>query len=141
MSCLLILKTRRSVEVTDNLHGAQIQCCDNSGNANGSQAAGYELTRGFLKQYYDTLFKTPSGRRSALIVTQEFGTVSPIFVARSLIIENRGWHFDRARHEHWRTYTRDAFYVREPKWKASILERGQSIFHQLVQMAANRASS
>ena len=53
----------------------------------------------------------------------------------ALILENAGYQHAREKHEYWRTFTRDAFYVRTPAWKARLLARGLSLFDQLVARA------
>lgn len=102
--------------------------------ANGpvNQSAGYEFTAGFLgsSEWVAKFFKPNSGR--PLVFTQEFGTVSNLKVARALVLENIGYHYDRDRHEYWRSFTRDAFYVRSLDWKIRILKRGEDTFHKLV---------
>jgi len=100
-----------------------------SGSMN--QSAGYEFSVGLISNEWITkFFKADSGR--ALVVTQEFGTRGNLAVARALMLENAGYHYDRKNHEFWRSFTRDAFYVRTPKWKTSILARGKDVFTKMV---------
>eukprot|EP00928_Gymnodinium_smaydae_P055523 TRINITY_DN3903_c0_g1_i1.p1 TRINITY_DN3903_c0_g1~~TRINITY_DN3903_c0_g1_i1.p1 ORF type:complete len:433 (+),score=73.26 TRINITY_DN3903_c0_g1_i1:65-1300(+) len=124
--------------------------CDNSGKdaakAVGgkrgpvTQAAGYELTvGGFGSVWVSRFFQPDSGQ--ALVVTQEFGTLRNLSVARALMLENVGYHFDRENHEFWRTYTRDAFYVRTPKWKRCIATRGEEVFWTLMGRSEAKARS
>lgn len=123
--------------------GADVQGLDGStGNSKNSQAAGYELVRGSMNAFYKLFFKgaaAAKGADEALIVTQEFGTQSATLVGRSLIVENRGFHYDVPNRSYWSTYTRDAFYVRTPAWKESVLSRGLTVVNQLLQFSAQRA--
>merc|ERR1740121_1542353 len=77
---------------------------------------------------------------STRAVTQEFGTLPALRVARALISENMGFHYDRANHAHWRDMARDAFYVRTPEWKAKVLRRGHDVFNKFVSRAASAAA-
>lgn len=125
--------------------GAEVQACAEEGsNADGAQAAGYELVKGLMKHYYwrcfdgdDAAEKDPS--QKAVILTQEFGTKPGVLVARSLLIENAGYHFDVPNRETWSTYTRDAFYVRTAHWKASVLSRGGIVLRQAMDFCAVRS--
>lgn len=119
--------------------------CEGSGpqvNASGrvTQSSGYEFTVGCLgcDEWLTQFFKPNSGKVTA--VTQEFGTVPGIAVARALIFENIGFQYDRAQHEYWRAMTRDAFYVRRPEWKAKVLTRGHDVFSKFVARAASRST-
>eukprot|EP00928_Gymnodinium_smaydae_P055524 TRINITY_DN3903_c0_g1_i2.p1 TRINITY_DN3903_c0_g1~~TRINITY_DN3903_c0_g1_i2.p1 ORF type:complete len:436 (+),score=77.14 TRINITY_DN3903_c0_g1_i2:80-1309(+) len=103
-----------------------------------TQAAGYELTVGVLNgEWVSSFFRPGSGR--ALLLTQEFGTVRNLSVAKALMLENVGYHFDRENHEFWRTYTRDAFYVRTPTWKRCIVTRGEEVFWTLIDRSEAKA--
>jgi len=122
--------------------GVDVQCSSDVKNADKSQAAGYELTRGFLKGGKGAFYQRPfdSTKGQALIATQEFGTVPGIMVARAMVLENKSFVCDFSNHEYWRQFTRDAFYVREPMWKASVMSRGQKVFAQLSELIHARAS-
>eukprot|EP00959_Pyramimonas_sp_CCMP1952_P373866 7829629-Pyramimonas_sp.AAC.1 len=97
--------------------GADVQCIGEGGQIAGSQADGYEHVRGTMKTFYGQLFDGSEG--DSFIMTQEFGTKPGVFVAWSMIVENRGFHYDFENHVYWSKFTRDAFYIREPSWKAS----------------------
>jgi len=122
--------------------GVEVQCSSDASNADNSQAAGYELVRGFLKGGPGSFYQTPfdSSKGTALIATQEFGTLPGVMVARAMILENRSFICDFSNHERWRGFTRDAFYVRTPEWKASIMFRGKKVFGQLLELVPKRAS-
>lgn len=98
----------------------------------GSQSAGYEFTVGVLttEEWIACFFKPNSGR--PLVVTQEFGTLPSLAVARALVLENCGFHYDRGNHEYWRQFSRDAFYVRTADWKQRVLHRGEDVFSRMV---------
>lgn len=123
--------------ILENFPGADAQCTADENNTDGSQAAGYELVRGLCKGFYDKLFD--ASKTKALILTQEFGTKPGLIMARNMVIENRGYHFDYDNHEHWRTYTRDCFYCREPAWKESVLKRGKIVFEQSLNLTRERS--
>lgn len=124
--------------ITTQFSNVDVQCSGDTSLSDDSQAAGYELVRGSVVSFYGTMFDETKGR--ALIATQEFGTLPPEMMARNMVIENRGYHFDYANHEHWRNYTRDAFYCREPVWKASVLSRGKTVFHELLSLSLERST-
>jgi len=100
-----------------------------------NQSAGYEFTVGVMgrDEWTRELFMPSSGR--TLTATQEFGTLSNVKVARALMLENVGFHHDRGNHEYWRSFSRDAFYVRTRDWKRRILKRGVDVFEKLVSRA------
>ena len=96
-----------------------------------TQAAGYEFSVGILNaSWVQHFFKKDSGR--SLVLAQEFGTHSNIRVFRALMLENVGYHHDRQNHNHWRTFTRDAFYVRTADWKRRVVARGTDAFYKLA---------
>lgn len=103
-----------------------------------NQSAGYEFSVGVLgtDEWISSFFKPDSGR--ALVLTQEFGTRSNLSVARALLLENVGYHYDRDNHEYWRSFTRDAFYVRTADWKARVLKRGESVFNTLASRTVSK---
>merc|ERR1711953_289987 len=107
----------------------------NASFAGGDQSVGYQSTVGVLgrDEWLAQCFKPDSGR--VAVVTQEFGTLSNIRVARALMLENAGYHYDREKHAYWRNFTRDAFYVTTPSWKESVLERGENVFNIFVARA------
>lgn len=121
-----------------NITGADIQCSGDPNAQDGTQAAGYDLTRGLTSKFYARILGD-SGK--ALPIVQEFGTIPPVPLLRCLLIENMGYHFDRANHERrWAPYTRDGFYVRKPQWKRNVLARGKAFFHQLAALTRQRAA-
>lgn len=95
----------------------------------GDVGAGYELTVGFVNEFYEQCF--PKGRE-VLVMTQEFGTLSGVLVARAMILENQAFNYDRAQQPFWSTFTRDAFYVRTAEWKRSVLHRGLTVLNQAI---------
>eukprot|EP00566_Odontella_aurita_P013310 CAMPEP_0113546182 /NCGR_PEP_ID=MMETSP0015_2-20120614/11665_1 /TAXON_ID=2838 /ORGANISM="Odontella" /LENGTH=459 /DNA_ID=CAMNT_0000446611 /DNA_START=146 /DNA_END=1522 /DNA_ORIENTATION=+ /assembly_acc=CAM_ASM_000160 len=85
--------------------------------------SGYDLSRGVMEDLYYDLFSSSggaaqtSGRRKPMILTQEFGTVNGVMVARAFILENMAYHYAAPEeHARWADYTRDAFYVRSDDW-------------------------
>mmetsp|Transcript_17223 Transcript_17223/g.35489 ORF Transcript_17223/g.35489 Transcript_17223/m.35489 type:complete len:396 (+) Transcript_17223:1-1188(+) len=103
----------------------------NSGRFSSSQAGGYEYTVGVLSGDWVTSWFPPDSGR-ALLVQQEFGTLPSLAVARALMLENVGFHYDRGNHDFWRTFTQDAFYVRTDFWKERVLRRGMDVFQKMA---------
>eukprot|EP01064_Diplonema_japonicum_P030360 TRINITY_DN5157_c1_g4_i1.p1 TRINITY_DN5157_c1_g4~~TRINITY_DN5157_c1_g4_i1.p1 ORF type:complete len:423 (+),score=95.76 TRINITY_DN5157_c1_g4_i1:60-1271(+) len=110
--------------VTDPL--TKVEALDGS-EKNSQAAGGYELTEGFTSHALRKIFTSASEKH---FITQEFGTVHGLFVARALILENMAYHFDPEFQPYWAEYTRDAFYVRKPEWKSSIVRRGVELMRQ-----------
>lgn len=140
---VLLCSSDNEAEIIQGFPGATVQCSTDTNVSNDSQAAGYELVRGGIKgsgsgSLYQTTFAKSEG--TALIATQEFGTVPGIMVIRAMMVENRSFICDFAKHEQWRHFTRDAFYVRTEKWKGSIMVRGKKVFGQLLEVVQKRAS-
>lgn len=129
-----------SVKKTDDI--IKLRCenpqIDTSGPTN--QAGGYEFTVGSLDsdEWLGQFFRPDSGR--VLAVTQEFGTLPGVMVARAVMFENMAFHYDRSNHEYWRTMTRDAFYVRTPDWKARVLRRGIDVFGKILDRVVARCA-
>lgn len=113
-----------------------LRCTDAWGGVtapnDASQAGGYEFTVGINARadWLNQMFKPESG--SVLSFVQEFGTRPQPLVGRALILENMGYQYDRANHTYWRSFTRDAFYIRTPEWKRRILKRGEAVFRTAV---------
>lgn len=106
----------------------------------GSQSSGYEFTVGPLgrSEWISTFFKPQTGE--SIVVTQEFGTLPGIAVARALMFENTGFHYDRQNHHRWRAFTRDAFYVRTADWKTKVLRRGHDVVTKMAAQVASRSA-
>jgi Protein of unknown function (DUF2817) len=87
---------------------------------------GYDMMIGATEQLMRPLFPSPDD----WIITQEFGTVPSVFVARAIILENM-------RYNHLGDTTSDilrsAFYPRTLKWRRSILTRGVRIVQQAME--------
>lgn len=100
--------------------------------ANSDVTAGYDLSVGIMNDYYAKLFTaSPSAR--PLVVTQEFGTRSGIFVARGMILENMAFHYVPEEQPRWSAFSRDVFYVRTDEWRRSILTRGLTVLRQAIE--------
>jgi len=131
----------REEGVTDGFQGLPVKSpdeivalrCERSpdvGRNEVSQSAGYEFTVGILStEWVNSFFKPDTG--NTLTLTQEFGTKPGLLVARAMMLENAGYHYDRAKHEYWRTFTRDAFYVRTDDWKRRVLSRGLDVIQKV----------
>ncbi|CAD2217966.1 hypothetical protein AGDE_10880 [Angomonas deanei] len=81
-------------------------------NANNGAASGYDLAMGIVRPCEEL-------GKNCLSVSQEFGTVNPIFVARALILENAAYHLCPGTYVHqvMATWVRDAFYPQELSYK------------------------
>ncbi|CAE7501728.1 mei2 [Symbiodinium natans] len=124
------------VQVVSGERGVDLRCAGeglevNSARFSSSQSAGYEYTVGVLSAPWVTQWFPPDSGR-VLMVQQEFGTLPPMAVARALMLENSGFHYDRSNHHFWRTFTQDAFYVRTDFWKERVLRRGMDVFQKMA---------
>ncbi|CAE7563089.1 unnamed protein product [Symbiodinium pilosum] len=108
----------------------------NNAKFSSSQSAGYEYTVGALSGDWVTEW-FPKGSGKVLLVQQEFGTLASLSVARALMLENTGFHYDRGNHDFWRTFTQDAFYVRTDVWKEKVLRRGMDVFQKMAKMLSS----
>lgn len=86
-------------------------------------SGGYDLAMGIIRPI-------PELGPRTLAVTEEFGTVNSIFVARSIVLENAAYNHCRGSyvHEVMKTWVRDAFYPQEMAYKTSTLTRGSNAF-------------
>ena len=94
---------------------------------------GYELVNGMLPTLvYETTKKT------ALAMTQEFGTLPGVLVARSLILENMIHQFgdDEGRRTLGRPWLQAAFYPQSSSWRSSIVQRGVALALQSIDYIA-----
>ena len=94
---------------------------------------GYELVKGMLPTLvYETTKKT------ALAITQEFGTLPGVLVARSLILENMIHQFgdDDGRRTLGRPWLQAAFYPQSSSWRSSIVQRGVALALQSLDYIA-----
>jgi hypothetical protein len=90
---------------------------------------GYELSKGTLPSLvYEVTNKT------ALALTQEFGTLPGLLVARAFILENMMYHFgdDEGRRSLGRPWLQAAFYPQSSLWRSSIIQRGVAIVLQSI---------
>jgi len=95
----------------------------------GDVAAGYEQTIGNTGKYYTRMFEHA---RKPFLVTQEFGTLPGVFVARAMILENQAFVYAPQEQPAWSTFSRDAFYVRTREWRKAVLGRGLTLLHQAI---------
>ncbi|KAG5472519.1 hypothetical protein LSCM1_03920 [Leishmania martiniquensis] len=96
---------------------------DDAKTAKSGPSSGYDLAAGTIRPL------TELGPNT-LAVTEEFGTVSPLFVARAVILENAAYHLCRGSFVHavMQTWMRDAFYPQEIRYKQATLKRGSAAF-------------
>lgn len=107
------------------------------GSGGGDVTSGYDLSRGIMNEYYAKLFQKSSPGAHPLIVTQEFGTVPGIMVARGMILENMAYNYARELQPYWSQFSRDAFYIRTDQWRRSILSRGLIVLRQAIERSSN----
>ena len=80
------------------------------------------------------------GWARALHVTQEFGTVPGLLVARALAIESAEWRHRPPDERGFGARTaRDAFYVRRATWQRGIRHRGMAVAEQALGALATEA--
>ena len=103
----------------------------------GDVTSGYDLSRGIMNEYYAKLFVVSSSGAHPLIVTQEFGTVPGIMVARGTILENMAYNYAREFQPYWSQFSRDAFYIRTEVWRRSILSRGLIVLRQAIERSSS----
>ena len=103
----------------------------NETKGEGDVGGGYELTRGFNRELFTQKFRNKNAKIHHM--TQEFGTLSGHMVARALILENQAYNYAPNEQAYWATFTRDAFYVRTPEWKQSIIDRGVIFAEQAIE--------
>lgn len=113
-------------------HGARVQ---NDQTASSGPSSGYNLAMGVIRPI-DEL------GANALVVTEEFGTVHGLFVARATILENAAYRLCRGSYVHavMQTWVRDAFYPQERNFKESTLSRGSAAFWKAFQHLANETA-
>ena len=97
------------------------------GVGNGA-TSGYELVMGSV----DVGLMLPTAK--VLHITEEFGTVAGVFVARGVILENAAYHHARGSHVHEITkgWLRDVFYPQNIQFKRNVLLRGTDALTQAV---------
>lgn len=100
--------------------GTRVQ---NDKTAKNGPSGGYDLAMGLIRPY-------PELPPKSIAVTEEFGTVLPIFVARSIILENAAYQHAPGSyvHEVMAQWVRDAFYPQEMRFKSAVLSRGAKTF-------------
>lgn len=97
---------------------------------------GYELVQGPLPS-----FVFEASHNTALPMTQEFGTLPGVLVARALILENMMYHYgdEEGRRTLGRRWMQGAFYPQSTAWRASIVQRGVSLALESIEyIKANR---
>ena len=110
---------------------------ESDGMGGGDVTSGYDLSRGIMNEYYAKLFQKSSPGVHPLIVTQEFGTVPGILVARGMILENMAYNYAREFQPYWSQFSRDAFYIRTDAWRRSILSRGLIVLRQAIERSSS----
>eukprot|EP00549_Striatella_unipunctata_P002951 CAMPEP_0118715256 /NCGR_PEP_ID=MMETSP0800-20121206/26754_1 /TAXON_ID=210618 ORGANISM="Striatella unipunctata, Strain CCMP2910" /NCGR_SAMPLE_ID=MMETSP0800 /ASSEMBLY_ACC=CAM_ASM_000638 /LENGTH=120 /DNA_ID=CAMNT_0006621365 /DNA_START=77 /DNA_END=439 /DNA_ORIENTATION=- len=102
--------------------------------------AGYELTIGaindLMEAQFQSLFQDNNDKKKkvdTMVISQEFGTKSNVYVARALILENMAYNFLEAVPEWVQEIFKSAFYPRTSKWRRLVLTRGLIVFHQGIE--------
>lgn len=96
--------------------------------------SGYDLTVGQTTSgFCDTYLSQGLDKEKVVCLLQEFGTVSPVVVGRTMIAENYAHYYgsDKEKELYKKRY-RDCFYVDTESWRRSVLRRGLSIIRQAV---------
>ena len=111
----------------------RFECFDGKCSGQSQAGDGYELTRGVTQTFFGEIFPAAVARGDYVSATQEFGTLHSVFVGQALVLENQAYH--NAKEEaraYWAQYTKDAFYVRTPEWRAKVVRRGTTLLDQFV---------
>jgi hypothetical protein len=92
---------------------------------------GYAKVQGLMHDFMKPLFGTD---QQILTVTQEFGTLPTLLVARALVLENAAYHhLSSDEHLEWaKRTTRAAFYPQSSYWRKQVLERGVLLLQQAM---------
>jgi hypothetical protein len=90
--------------------------------------SGYELTKGMFMTF---LHEGATG----MFVTQEFGTLPGVLVARALVLENMMHHYGTNNKELGRQWLQSAFYPQSTEWRVSIVQRGVALMLQAIDYA------
>ncbi|DBA04484.1 TPA: hypothetical protein N0F65_010080 [Lagenidium giganteum] len=100
-----------------------------SGDEDNDAARGYDGATGFL---CNGLVKQFPAKVQKLCLTQEFGTVSGLFVLKALIDENAVYHHSPTRRLAFAEKLRDTFYLHKSfSWKRDVVQRGLTVLKQL----------
>ena len=107
-------------------------------STNDGASSGYDLARGI-----STCKHKFSPKAKLWDVTQEFGTVPGIFVARGVILENAAHQFSFGTDMHLRMklLKKNAFFVQTQAWKNAVLRRGAVVLSEADRMLRGIAAS
>lgn len=99
--------------------------------------SGYSDSHGALTSY---IFE--ASNRTALTLTQEFGTLPGTLVARAMILENMIYHFGNEDEKRalGRPWLQAAFYPQSTQWRASIVQRGVTLALQSLDFIMSEAT-
>jgi len=97
-------------------------------------AQGYENVRGFLNDYFSPVFAVEQ-QKPLLVLAQEFGTITTLWVGLALVLENAAYHhLPPAAAQQWAHYTtRRAFDPHHFGWRHSVLSRGLVLLQQAME--------
>jgi len=87
----------------------------------------------FLNESGATREQRKSTSRSFHEVTQEFGTVDPMSVAKALREENFYYQQNQQLKNHWsKDQLVDTFRINEPEWETSVVQRGKWLLQRVI---------
>jgi len=87
----------------------------------------------FLNESGATREQRKSTSRSFHEVTQEFGTVDPMSVAKALREENFYYQQNHQLKNHWsKDQLVDTFRINEPEWETSVVQRGKWLLQRVI---------
>lgn len=97
----------------------------NDKDAKHGPSGGYNLAAGIIRP-------VPELGPHTLAVTEEFGTVNPLFVARAVVLENAAYHWSYGSYVHkiMGDWVKEVFYPQTISYKASTLKNGAQAFWQ-----------
>jgi hypothetical protein len=95
--------------------------------ANKKALGGYDLVRGIVMSFLQG--QNPTG----IYVMQEFGTIPPIFVGRSLILEMMIYQYGKKSDMAFgRQLLQKSFYPQSFEWRTSIVQRGIAFLNEAI---------
>eukprot|EP01038_Epipyxis_sp_PR26KG_P005138 gene5138-7155_t len=97
-----------------------------------SANSGYDLTVGTVSgEFCEGMLASHLSGPNRICLTQEFGTISSVFVGKNLLEEMAAYHQGNDKQkEYYGQKLKNSFFVETKKWKRSIVRRGLILFLQ-----------
>lgn len=104
---------------------------------NSKAFAGYGLNKGSLSTYFAERFD-----RTGLFVTQEFGTLPGILVARGMILDNMLYQQylrqGKDLYSYRSPFLKYVFYPQSTSWRSSVIRRGVAMMLQAIKVSTDQ---